>query len=147
MSQPSFRPGFQFSTLDFVVLCLGAVGAYLLGTVMWWAGAAVVFVVLHFFLFCNVFRITRASELIWAATFLLLSPLTLLTNLPGWPMFFIACVCLSTFLIWRETKQKHYHGICWQRWNPGLPEWWEDNDRRSAALRLLRKYCDDTPSP
>lgn len=63
--------------MDIVVLVLGAAVAWFMGTVIWWAGAAVVCVVGHFFLFCNVFRIARASELIWAGTFVVLSACTL----------------------------------------------------------------------
>ena len=133
MPEHQFRPGLRCSVMDAVVLVLGAVVAWFMGSVIWWAGVAAVCVVLHFFLFCNVFRIARNSEFIWAGAFVLLSACTLLTDWPGWPAVFITCVCLSTYFIWRETKQKNYHGIFWQRWNPELQEWWEDNRHHSIA--------------
>ena len=126
VSPHQFLPGFRFSAMDAVVLFVGAATAWLLGSIIWWAGVAVIFVVGHFFLFCNVFRIARGSEYTWAGTFVVLAACTLITEQPGWPVVFIACLGLSTFLIWRETRKKDYHGIFWQRWNPGLREWWEE---------------------
>jgi hypothetical protein len=125
VSRTQFLPGFRFSAMDAVVLCLGAATAWFLGSIIWWAGVAVIFVVGHFFLFCNVFRIARGSEYTWAGAFVLLAACTLITEQPGWPGVFMVCLGLSTFLIWRETRKKDYHGIFWQRWNPGLQEWWE----------------------
>src|SRR5687768_5424908 len=81
-----FAPGFRLSLRDVVVILLGiATAAYLFGVEPWWS-FIVVFVVAHFFLFCNVVRMARPLELIWAATFLALASATLLTEAPGWPI-------------------------------------------------------------
>ena len=125
MTPTRFQPGFRCSITDVIVLALGLVGTLVLGFQTWWTGFVVAFVVLHFFLFCNVFRISRGPELIWAGVFLLLTSGTILWEMPGWPAVIVACVGLSSFLIWRETRHPSYHGIGWQRWNPGLREWYD----------------------
>lgn len=124
MSKPSFSPGFFISLVDIVVLFAGLIGAISLGFQAWWAGFIIGFVVFHFFLFCNVFRIPRASELIWAFVFFVLAGSTILTNTPGWSVTFIASMVLSSFLVWKATKGDAYHGICWRIWNPNLKERW-----------------------
>ena len=86
-------------------------GAIALGSRIW-LGYLVAFVFLQFFLFCNVFRISRTSELIWAVAFLALAGATYYTDYPGWWNTCIATAILSTLLIWRETKRPDYHGAC-----------------------------------
>lgn len=125
MAHPSFRPGFRLSLLDILILFVGLTGSVFLGSRILSAGLIVGFVVLHFFLFCNVFRISRPPELIWASVFVALAAITIFTGLPGWVVTFTTAIILSTFLIWRETKREDYHGIYWERWNPSLPDWWE----------------------
>jgi len=121
-----FKPGFRISIIEGMILCAGIVGGSLLGKYIWWAGFAVAFVVLHFFLFCNVFRIRRSPELIWAGVFLLLSGSTILTGLPGWVAAILGSIALSSYFIWRESKDPSYHGVCWERWNPDLRSWWNE---------------------
>ena len=121
----AFKPGFRLSVLDVLVLIAGAVGSWLLGAETWWAGALVAFVVGHFFLFCNVFRIARMPELIWAGAFVLLSSATILGGFPGWPVTFGTSLLLTCVLIAREMRKPSYHGIAWQRVNPDLRKWWD----------------------
>src|SRR5947207_1687337 len=78
-----FSPGFRISAFDVVVLALGAAGAIFVGMKIWWAGMIIGFVIGHFFLFCNVFRISRRPGLIWAAVFTVLATSTILTCIPG----------------------------------------------------------------
>jgi hypothetical protein len=125
MRQPTFIPGFRISLFDTVFLTLGIAGSLFLATKLWWAGFVVGLVILHFFAFCNVFRITRRSELVWAGAFVLVCGSTITTGFPGWIATGVASVGLSSFLIWRETKYDDYHGIFWQIWNPGLRGRWE----------------------
>lgn len=123
---PDFTPGLRLSALDVVVLVLGFAGTWWLGVhVAWWAGLIVGFVVGHFFLFCNVFRIARGAELVWAAVFVLLSGATLLTEHPGWPVTITASLLLTVVLVIREMRRPSYHGIAWQRVNPQLQTWWD----------------------
>ena len=123
----TFKPGFRLSLFDVVVLIAGIIGAFVSGALVWWLGVVITFVVGHFFLFCNVFRIERKPELIWAVVFTCLTASTVLTQMPGWIVTFTLSFLVAVVLIYRETKKPHYHGICWQRFNPGLREWWNGN--------------------
>jgi hypothetical protein len=130
MSTSTFRPGARLSFFDMIILVGGLVGAIQVEGVIWWAGMVVGCVVIHFFLFCNIFRISRPPELIWATVFVLLAGSTILTETPGWVATYTIAIALSSFLIWRETKKPDYHGICWKKWNPDLPTWWESRETK-----------------
>lgn len=121
-----FAPGFRLSGVDVLVLLLGAWGTWYVGRELWWAGVVIAFVVGHFFLFCNVFRIPRALELIWAAVYVLLSGATLILDLPGWGVTFGFSAGLTVFLVALAMKQPSYHGVFWRRVNPKLPDWWAE---------------------
>ena len=131
MTKPVFTPGFQLSVLDVVVLVIAVIGTYVLGRYSWWAGLIILFVVGHFFLFCNVFRIARKSELIWAGTFEVLTACTILWETPGWIITIASSLLLTTFLVVLEMRKPSYHGIFWQRINPGLLDIW--NSKNEAA--------------
>jgi len=119
-----FAPGFRLSLRDVVVILLGiAAAAYLFGVEPWWS-FIVVFVVAHFFLFCNVVRMARPLELIWAATFLALASATLLTEAPGWPITVAASLVVTVAVVGLQMRKPSYHGLGWQRINPGLRDWW-----------------------
>ena len=120
-----FAPGFRISVTDALVLIVGSIASFIVGTQVWWAGIVVAFVVGHFFLFCNVFRVRRKPELVWASLFVLLAASTVLTEKPGWMVTFAVSFLVAVMLIYRETKMLSYHGVGWQRLNPGLLEWWE----------------------
>lgn len=124
-----FRPGFRMSWFDAAVLLVGAILAWLVGDRMAIGGLLVGFVVGHFFLFCNVFRIARNSELLWAGVFLSLAVSTVLCQAQGWWVTIPVSLVLSTFLIWLEMRKPSYHGIGWQRINPNLETWWKDHRR------------------
>tara|TARA_B110000305_G_C19446501_1_gene645170 strand:- start:2234 stop:2605 length:372 start_codon:yes stop_codon:yes gene_type:complete len=123
MAEPAFNPGFRLSALDCVILLAGIVGAISLGLQIWWVGMMIAWIVLHFFCFCNVFRISRTPEQIWAAAFIILVIPTILIGVPGWPLTMGLSLVFSTMLIWQETRKPHYHGVFWKCWNPSLPEW------------------------
>ena len=67
-----FRPGFRISRTDIAALCIGAIALTLAIVQEWRIAFAIGSVVLHFFMFCNVFRIARAFELIWMFSFIAL---------------------------------------------------------------------------
>jgi hypothetical protein len=131
--QTQFRPGYRISVLDLGVLLLGAIGAYFACQVIWWIGFGIAFVVSHFFLFCNVFRISRPPELIWAACFVLLAGSTIVANVPGWTGTIVASLVLTVLLILLEIRKPSYHAVCWRQWNPKLPEWWESHFLKTSA--------------
>ncbi len=131
MNSRKFAPGFRLSVVDVTVLIAGAGLTMALMKPLGWSALAVLFVVLHFFLFCNVFRISRPPELIWAGVFVALAFPTILYGVPGWLPTVVICLGLSAGLIIRETRKPSYHGIGWQRLNPGLREWWEKRQESS----------------
>jgi hypothetical protein len=92
----------------------------------WW-GFLVAFVVAHFFLFCNVVRMARPYELAWAAVFLPLASSTMLAGAPGWPVTTAASLAVTVAVVVLQMRRPSYHGVAWQRVNPGLPTWWEAN--------------------
>lgn len=122
MPARAFSPGFRLSALDAIILAAGLAAAFLAPNPF---ALVIATAVGHFFLFCNVFRMSRRPELIWAATFVLLSAATLFFRLPGWPATVALSFTLAAVLIARETRQPRYHGIAWRRLNPRLPEWWQ----------------------
>lgn len=126
-NEPEFRPGFRFSKFDGAVLGVGAVLAIgIVGFGQPLAAGVVAFVLGHFFLFCNVFRIARTPELIWAVAFFALATAAMLSDRPlfAWSLAFGLSIGIAAILITRETRQPHYHGIGWQRINPRLQDWW-----------------------
>ena len=117
------------SIRDALVLIAGAVGAAVLWTRLWQASVIVGFVVGHFFLFCNVFRIERKPELHWAALFVSITTINLLTGMPGWPGTIGISMGASAGLILMEMQKPGYHGVGWRRINPGLPKWWDTHGK------------------
>ena len=119
-----FQPGFRLSVRDVVVIVLGVAAALYLSTMEFWWGFIVAFVVAHFFLFCNVVRMARPLELTWAATFLALASATLMTETPGWPITVAISLVVTVLVVVLQMRKPSYHGLGWQRINPGLREWW-----------------------
>jgi hypothetical protein len=130
MPHPEFSPGVRFSAFDALLLAAGAFGAWFVGSQTWWLGFVIAFVVGHFFLFCDVFRISRGLELIWAAVFLTLTGLTLASGQPTWTTTAVLSLASTAILIGIELRKPSYHGIGWSRINPGLPRWWESQQSR-----------------
>ena len=126
MAEREFKPGFRFDLIDAVVLVAGFVSvvyAYINAAAL--IALVISFVVFHFFLFCNVFRISRPPEMIWATWFVLCCVITVQFEWPGWVATAIGSVCLSVALIVLEMRKPSYHGVMWKRLNPSLPEWWQ----------------------
>lgn len=134
MPQSQFKPGFRISVIDIPVLAIGLTASVILGMQTWWLGFIIGFTVVHFFLFCNVFRISRAPELIWAVVFTTLAGSSIILEAPSWSITIITSLILSSFLIYRETQKPHYHGVFWRRLNSELPEWWKNNHDRGTGL-------------
>lgn len=121
----TFSPGFRFSKLDAVILVVGLYVAADTAAVMTWPGIAIGFVVAHFFLFCNLVRMDRSSELAWACLIVILAASTTLTGQPNWSLTFAITFVGATCLVFLEMRKPSYHGVFWQRINPNLPQWWE----------------------
>lgn len=127
MLAQTFKPGFRISTLDVVVLLLGASFAAGIGVVEPWIGVAIVFAVTHFFVFCNVVRLARPLELTWAATFVTVATITVVLEAWSWPVTLGLSLILSIALVTMELRKPSYHGAFWRQINPGLSQWWEAN--------------------
>ena len=136
MTEAEFKPGFRISIIDTAVLVGGLIGSMIAWQTTWWLGFAIAYVVAHFFLFCNVLRIARIPELIWAAVFIGLAGSTIVSGSPGWIGTIVASLALTITLIAIEIQKPSYHGIGWQRWNPNLPQRWQSHfDRPPQAVR------------
>jgi hypothetical protein len=122
---PKFAPGFRLSLYDVVVLIVGIGSAVALSQTYLTSSLIIAFVVGHFFLFCNVFRISRTPELIWASVFLLLAGGTLIANIPGWIATISISLAVTIVAIALEMKKPSYHGVGWRTINPNLKDWWD----------------------
>ena len=71
-SDLKFKPGFRLSILDILVLVVSFFGAFKVYELSAYMAFIILFVIGHFFIFCNVIRINWKSEIIWATFFVLL---------------------------------------------------------------------------
>lgn len=123
---PSHRPrtcGLRLSALDVVVIVL----AILVGIGAYWVSNGfslfVPFVVGHFFLFCNVFRIRRRPELIWAGIFVINCAAWLLAGIPNLPLMCAAQLPVTVAILLKELRVPTYHGIFARRVNPRIDDY------------------------
>ncbi len=121
---PEFRPGFRFTRSDALVLVAGAVGTAMAWRVDPWLGTAVLLPVAMFFVFCNVVRMVRRLELVWAAAYLAGCLARQGPGWPSWPWLVGGSVALAAGLVVLQLRRPDYHGVGWQRCNPQLPAWW-----------------------
>ena len=82
------------------------------------------FVVAHFFMFCNIFRVARPLELAWSGVFIALTFCTIMFEKPSWRITIIASLLATVFVVAVEMRKPSYHGVLWRRINPKLPQWW-----------------------
>jgi len=111
MMAPRFEPGFRASFTDLCAIATAAVAAAALFRSFRTASVIILVTTLHFFLFCNVFRIRRRPELIWVSAFFLLSVATIRLGIPGWPATIDASLLAAAALIALEMRHPSYHGI------------------------------------
>lgn len=133
--QREFQPGFRLSTFDVVVLATGLSTSLILMREVWQLGIGVACVVLHFFLFCNVFRIQRRRELMWAAWFVTLALLSTLNLLP-WTGTFLLAMLVSAMLIACEMRRPSYHGLFWKSLNPNLENFFRNTEHTKGILQV-----------
>ncbi|EJB8455035.1 hypothetical protein MW332_004890 [Vibrio parahaemolyticus] len=123
-----FKPGFRLSKPDVLILILGVLVSCGLYRIAIDASLVVVFVIGHFFLFCNVFRFSRAPELIWAAVFVTLVGLSQKFYTMSILYVFAVQVFVTILLIVLELRKPSYHGVFWQRVNPNLKSWFKSQN-------------------
>jgi hypothetical protein len=103
----------------------GTAAAIVLSTFVWWWAFVPAFVLAHFFLFCNVVRMARPLELVWAGGFVVLAGATVAFETPGWLVTALVSLLVTVVVVVVEMRKPSYHGVGWQRINPKLPAWWE----------------------
>jgi hypothetical protein len=128
MFEPKHKPrtwGFRFFATDAVVigvLAAAAIGLQRTENPLWWM---LIVVAVHFFLFCNVFRVRRSFETVWAALFLANSALWLWLENLNW-LYLLAIQLTITFcVIVAELRSHRYHGVFATRANPRLNDYLE----------------------
>src|SRR5262245_61925729 len=105
MKQPAFSPGFRLSVVDVIVLVAGVTGSIILSKFEWWWGFVVALVLGHFFLFCNIVRMARPLELIWAAVFASLVGATIAFERPGWLVTAILSLLVTVIVVALEMRK------------------------------------------
>ena len=115
------RPGFRFSIADgiFIAICGAAFALSYgrLGRLAW----GIPVVVGHFFLFCNVFRVRRSTELIWCAIFLVNAfGWTWAAAFDWWSVLAVQLPVTAAFIV-AEIRSPRYHGIFAGRSRPDQP--------------------------
>ena len=133
MQAPAFRPGFRFSAIDATVIALAIAAGFAAANYSTDLVVMAAVVVVHFFLFCNVFRVARKPELCWATVFLACAALHVLTSGSIWPALLAVVLATTALVIWRATCKASYHGVLWRRLNPDLPQWWQRQHGPPAA--------------
>ena len=109
-----YRPrslGMQFSAADALVLILAGLAIWALWIPVQEFACLVGFVVAHFFLFCNVFRIHRKYELAWAAIFVINVVFGLATHAWGLVDAMLLQAPLTVVMIVAEMRSLRYHGV------------------------------------
>ncbi len=115
--------GFRFSFADALVLIVFALAVGILqrqGSGLAWI---LVIIVAHFFLFCNVFRVVRRREFIWAGIFILNIGLWLLLGSLDWFNVLACQLPVTAGVIAWELRATRYHGVLANRLNPHLAEY------------------------
>jgi len=117
--------GFRFSLIDSVALGVFALTAFALhrfGSTLSWV---VAIVAAHFFLFCNIFRVVRRRELIWAGIFVLNTLFWVLLARLDWFNVLACQLPVSAGVIAWEIRATRYHGVLADRLNPALEDYIE----------------------
>ncbi len=69
----------------------------------------------HFFLFCNVFRLRRKLELIWAACFVVNVAAWSLAGHLGWRYILASQLPVTLVVVVTEIRSNGYHGVFCRR--------------------------------
>lgn len=128
MFKPTQKPrtwGFRFSPTDALAICvfLGAAGVlWQQGSPLWWL---LLIAAGHFFLFCNVFRIVRWRELVWAGLFVLNVGIWAWLDQLSWVWVLMCQLPITIWLVVTNMRAPGYHGVFAKRLNPRLNDYLE----------------------
>jgi hypothetical protein len=117
--------GFRLSIIDAVVLVAAGPATWLAWPRIGALAGVIPLVVLHFFLFCNIFRIHRTKELIWAAVCVVNVFAWAAFGETSWAGILSVQLPLTVGLIIWEIRGPWYHGICARQWNARLDDYLE----------------------
>ncbi len=78
------------------------------GIGLWWLLAMVLG---HFFLFCNIFRVRRSLELVWAAVFVINAGWRLLRGEIEWLPMLAWQAPVTLLVLVLEMRSPQYHGV------------------------------------
>jgi hypothetical protein len=123
MSVPPRSWGFRLSVTDIAVLALAVPATGLLWPVIGAMAGIIPMAVGHFFLFCNIVRIHRWKELVWAAVCLLNVGGWAACDRLWWPGILAVQTPLTVVLIATELRTRRYHGVWARRINPHLQDY------------------------
>ncbi|HPW57100.1 MAG TPA: hypothetical protein PLK58_00550, partial [Candidatus Rifleibacterium sp.] len=68
----------------------------------------------------------------WAAIFVISSVFFIVYQMFSAAFLIIANFLLAAVFIALETREPDYHGIFWQKINPGLEQWWSNRGESST---------------
>ncbi len=106
------RPrGFRFSTADLFAVTVCIVATWLLRSTLDDFVWLLPITLGHFFLFCNVFRIWRKYELIWAAIFVINVAIWTMVGHFSWGRVLLVQSPVTVILIVLQIRSDRYHGI------------------------------------
>jgi hypothetical protein len=125
-----FKPGFRLSEMDVGFIIMSISASVLLARFDERLGVALLFVLAHFFLFCNVLRMNRPLELLWSLLFVLLAGSTFYLGIPPWNYTLASMLVVTLILALVQIMLPSYHGVFWRKINPNLKQWWAAREGR-----------------
>jgi hypothetical protein len=117
--------GIRFSPTDAIVLALFGLAIAVLRRFDSSFSWIVAIVAAHFFLFCNIVRLARLRELIWAAFFVINVGCSFFLGRLDWFTVLACQLPLSIGVIAWELKASRYHGVFADRLNSHLADYIE----------------------
>ena len=115
--------GFRLSVSDVAFIIIGSGLTYYLWPRIGKQALIIPFVIAHFFLFCNIFRVRRKPELIWAGVFLVNAGSWHLSGDLNLYWVFGAQLLLTAIIILNEFRCPRYHGVFATKINPHLDQY------------------------
>ncbi|WP_040483662.1 hypothetical protein [Lyngbya aestuarii] len=121
-----FSPGFRLFIVDTGFAICIALLSFRLWSVHERLSLMILSSAIQFFLFCNVFRVSRIPELIWASLYVLICLVGLMYEL-SIVLWGTIGLLIGIVIIVIECQRPSYYGIMWKKINPNLEQWFKDN--------------------
>jgi hypothetical protein len=103
--------GLRFSRFDAAVLLVSVIVTAAVWHLPTNPGVIVLTVVGHFFLFCNIVRLRRSFELVWAVSYVTLTFGTIALGWMSWLVPLAAVTPVTLALIAAEVRSIRHHGV------------------------------------